>query len=125
MAQQTATGQRKKIQGTGPAPEVSSADADDTSLEAPGPDTAAEPIARFRDVPMTIGVRLDHKLVKFKEILELQTGSVIQLDRSAGENVDLLLNDYLIGNGEIVVIEDTMGLRITDLAFLDAPTEEQ
>lgn len=74
---------------------------------------------------MTIGVRLDHKLVKFKEILELRTGSVIQLDRSAGENVDLLLNGYLIGNGEIVVIEDTMGLRITDLAFSDAAKEEE
>ncbi len=125
MAQQTATGQRTKIQGRGPAPEVSSADADDTSLEAAGPETAAEPIVRFHDVPMTIGVRLDHKLVKFKEILELQTGSVIQLDRSAGENVDLLLNSYLIGNGEIVVIEDTMGLRITDLAFFDAAREEE
>lgn len=125
MAQQTATGRLKKIQGTGPAPEVSSADADNTSLEALRPDTAAEPIARFHDVPMTIGVRLDHKFVKFKEILELQTGSVIQLDRSAGENVDLLLNGYLIGNGEIVVIEDTMGLRITDLAFPGAAKEEE
>ena len=125
MAQQTAAGRRKTIQGKGPAPDVSSIDADDTSLEALGPETAAEPIARFRDVPMTISVRLDHKLTKFKEILELQTGSVIQLDRSAGENVDLLLNSHLIGNGEIVVIEDTMGLRITDLAFLDAAKEEE
>ena len=52
------------------------------------------------------------------EIL-VRVGSVIELSRSAGENVDLLMEGMTVGNGEIVVIEDTMGLRITDLRIPD------
>lgn len=73
-----------------------------------------DPLRRFRDVPITISVQLDRKRVKVEEVLEFRKGSIIELSRSAGENVDLLLDGENIGNGEIVVIEDTMGLRITD-----------
>ena len=62
---------------------------------------------------------MDRKRVKVREVLNLQVGSVVEMERSAGENVDLLLDGLLVGNGEIVVIEDMMGLRVTDLSLPD------
>ena len=70
---------------------------------------------QLRDVPIEISVQLDRKRLKVSEILNFREDSVIELSRSAGENVDLLMDGEIVGNGEIVVIEDTMGLRITDL----------
>ena len=69
----------------------------------------------FLDVPIDVTVELARKKLKVREILNLQIDSIIQMDQSAGENVDLRLNGVLVGNGEIVVIEDMMGLRVTDL----------
>jgi flagellar motor switch protein FliN/FliY len=58
----------------------------------------------------TLGTRL-----LFREILELKVDSIVKLNRSAGENVELLMDGVPVGGGEIVVIEDLMGLRVTDL----------
>jgi flagellar motor switch protein FliN len=69
----------------------------------------------FLDVPIDVTVELARKKLKVREILGLQVDSVIEMDQSAGENVDLRLNGIAVGNGEIVVIEDMMGLRVTDL----------
>ncbi len=73
------------------------------------------PLYQLRDVPIEISVQLDRKRLKVSEILNFREDSVIELSRSAGENVDLLMDGERVGTGEIVVIEDTMGLRITDL----------
>lgn len=69
----------------------------------------------FLDVPVDVTVELARKKLKVREILDLQVDSLIHMEQSAGENVDLRLNGVAVGNGEIVVIEDMMGLRITDL----------
>ena len=74
-------------------------------------------LAHLSDIPVRVSVQLDHKLVTVVEILDLKVDSIVKLERSAGENVDLLLEGINAGNGEIVVIEDMMGLRITDLAL--------
>ena len=78
-----------------------------------------DPVAleRFLDVPMRLGVRLDRRPLRVRSMLALKQGSVIKLTRSAGEKVDLLLDGLAIGAGEIVVIEDIIGLRITDLDY--------
>jgi flagellar motor switch protein FliN/FliY len=75
----------------------------------------AKALAHFLDVPIQVTVELAHKKLKVRAILDLQVDSIIQMDQSAGENVDLRLNGVAVGNGEIVVIEDSMGLRVTDL----------
>ena len=72
-------------------------------------------LRRFFDLPLSVRVELDRKRITLGEAMALCEQMVIQLDRSAGENVDLLLDGMKVGNGEIVVIEDTMGLRLTDL----------
>lgn len=73
-----------------------------------------EEIAHFADIPVEIDVELDRKTMTLGAILDLKAGSVIKLTRSAGENIDILIGSTLIGFGEIVIIEDTMGVRITD-----------
>ncbi len=74
---------------------------------------------QLRDVPIHLSVQLDRKRTKVSEILEFRKDSIIELSRSAGENVDLLMDGEPVGSGEIVVIEDMMGLRITDLRDRD------
>lgn len=74
----------------------------------------AEEIATLADVPLEIDVELDRKVMPMRAVLELEEGSVIKMTRSAGENIDILVGGALVGFGEIVIIEDSMGVRITD-----------
>ena len=76
--------------------------------------TPMQEIAPIQDVPMELGVELDRRTLTIREILDLQTGSVIQMERSAGENIDIYVGRKLVAFGEIVIIESTMGVRITD-----------
>lgn len=77
--------------------------------------SGADAFARFLDVPIRVGVQLGSARLPLRSALALKPSMIIKLDRSAGEKVDLLLDGRLIGAGEIVVIEEMMGLRITDL----------
>ncbi len=76
---------------------------------------ALENIAMILDVPMNVTVELGRAKKKIKEILELSTGSVVVLDRPAGETVDILVNGKCIGKGEVVVIDDNYGIRVTEI----------
>ena len=76
---------------------------------------SGDELERFHDVPIQVNVQLDQKRVTVADVLDLHVDSIVEMNRSAGENVDLMLDGRVIGNGEIVVIEDTMGLRVTDL----------
>lgn len=74
----------------------------------------ADEIAHYADMPMQVEVLLDKRWSKMSEILALEEGSVIEMDRSAGENIDIYIGGKLIGFGEIVIIESILGVRITD-----------
>jgi len=76
--------------------------------------TPMEAIAGFADVPVDIEAELDRRILTVRQILELEPGSLIGMKRSAGENIDLYVGGTLIGCGEIVVVENTLGVRITD-----------
>ena len=76
--------------------------------------TAENQISLLADVPLDISVELDQRILTLREVLELDTGSVIGMRRSAGENIDILIGGVVIAFGEIVIIENTMGVRITD-----------
>jgi len=76
--------------------------------------TALEEIAPIADVPVAVEIELDRKMMTFRDVLALDVDSVIRMTRSAGENIDILIGGALIGSGEIVIIEETMGVRITD-----------
>jgi len=73
-----------------------------------------EEIAHIANVPIELEVQLDRKFMKISEILSLEEGSVIEMERSAGENIDIYIGKRLAAFGEIVIIENIMGVRITD-----------
>ena len=73
-----------------------------------------EEIASLADIPVGIEVELDRRVMRTREVLELEEGSIIQTSRSAGENIDIYIGGLLCGSGEIVVTENTLGVRITD-----------
>jgi len=76
--------------------------------------TALDEIACVADVPVKVEVELDRKIVTIGTVLDLDVDSVVRMTRSAGENIDILIGGTLIGFGEIVIIEDAVGVRITD-----------
>ena len=73
-----------------------------------------EEVAPLGDVPVEIEIELDRRIMTAREVLRLEQGSVIETVRSAGENIDIYIGGVLCGSGEIVVIESTLGVRITD-----------
>jgi flagellar motor switch protein FliN/FliY len=75
---------------------------------------ALEEISGFENVPLAVNVELDRRALTVREVLQLKVGKTLKMQRSAGENLDLRIGDALIGYGEIVVSETTIGLRITD-----------
>ena len=76
--------------------------------------TTQEEIAHLADIPVDVEVELDRKTLSIGAILDLKQGSVVKMNRSAGENIAILVGGALVGFGEIVIIEDLMGVRITD-----------
>jgi flagellar motor switch protein FliN/FliY len=76
--------------------------------------TAEDQISVLADIPLDICVELDQRILTLREVLDLETGSVIGMRRSAGENIDILIGGVVVAFGEIVIIENTMGVRITD-----------
>ncbi|KGT72702.1 hypothetical protein MA20_48710 [Bradyrhizobium japonicum] len=67
------------------------------------------------DIPLQVTVELGRTKKLIKEILEMSAGSIIQLDKLAGEPVDILVNNKLIAKGEVVVIDENFGVRVTDI----------
>jgi flagellar motor switch protein FliN/FliY len=76
--------------------------------------TSHEEIAHIAEVPLEIEVELDRKVMPASAILDLKQGSVIKMTRSVGENMSILVGGVLVAYGEIVIIENLMGIRITD-----------
>lgn len=70
---------------------------------------------RVQDIPLEITVELGRTRLLIRDILELGIGSIVELEKMAGEPVDLLANGLLIARGEVVVIEDNFGVRITEI----------
>ncbi len=67
------------------------------------------------DIPLDVTVELGRVRMLIKDVLELAMGSIVELDRVAGEPVDLLVNGRLVAKGEVVVIEDNFGIRLTEI----------
>ncbi len=67
------------------------------------------------DVPVTISMEIGRTRVTIRNLLQLNQGSVVELDRLAGEPMDVLVNGTLIAQGEVVVVNEKFGLRLTDI----------
>lgn len=67
------------------------------------------------DIPVQLTVELGRTKVPIKNLLQLAQGSVVELDALAGEPMDVLVNGYLIAQGEVVVVNEKFGIRLTDI----------
>ncbi len=72
------------------------------------------------DIPVTMSMEIGRTQVSIRNLLQLNEGSVVELDRLAGEPMDVLVNGTLIAHGEVVVVNDKFGIRLTDVV---SPTE--
>jgi flagellar motor switch protein FliN/FliY len=91
----------------------------ETTLAEPGPaaprPVTAEELARLHDVPVELAVEVGRTKMTIREALALGPGSIVTLNRLAGEPVDLLVNGKPIARGEVVVIDEEFGLRVTEV----------
>ena len=76
---------------------------------------AGNDINMILDIPVQLTVELGRTRIPIKNILQLAQGSVVELEALAGEPMDVLVNGYLIAQGEVVVVNDKFGIRLTDI----------
>ncbi len=77
--------------------------------------TAGNDLNMILDIPVQLTVELGRTRIPIKHILQLAQGSVVELETLAGEPMDVLVNGYLIAQGEVVVVNDKFGIRLTDI----------
>jgi len=74
------------------------------------------------DVPIKLTVELGGCQISMRDLLQLSVGSVVQLDKSANASVDLFVNQKLVARGEVVVVEENFGIKITEILAKATPT---
>ena len=79
------------------------------------PAVAGNDINMILDIPVQLTVELGRTRIPIKHILQLAQGSVVELEAMAGEPMDVLVNGYLIAQGEVVVVNEKFGIRLTDI----------
>ncbi|MBM3329502.1 MAG: flagellar motor switch protein FliN [Calditrichaeota bacterium] len=105
-----------------PAPKMVVKEADFADFGAPGgrPPAAGTPdISTLLDISLPISIELGRTRMLIRDVLDLGPGSVIELDKMTGEPVDLFVNDKKFARGEVVVVEENFGVRITELLRVD------
>jgi flagellar motor switch protein FliN/FliY len=132
LAEQTRTPPQTQADGLKPADDWAAALAEQTSSvpAAAAPQPAAKAVFKplagnseknnadidlIMDVPVQLTVELGRTRLTIKNLLQLGQGSVVELDGLAGEPMDIFVNGYLIAQGEVVVVDDKYGIRLTDI----------
>lgn len=129
-ASQDAAGEEESFGGLGEIPEpvmpasplggtaIGMVDLPSFDAPAAGPRNGAEGasgLGRVRDIPLEVTVELGRTRLLIRDILDLSPGSIIELDKIAGEPVDLFANGMLVARGEVIVIDDNFGVRVTEI----------
>lgn len=81
----------------------------------PGPGNSHPDLDVILDIPVTISMEVGNTSIPIRNLLQLNQGSVIELDRLAGEPLDVLVNGMLIAHGEVVMVNEKFGIRLTDV----------
>ncbi len=93
--------------------------------DAPGGSAAGDPdLQRLSDIPMELSVEIGRSRTTVGETLRLRVGSVVELEHEAGAPADLLINGTPIARGEVVVVDERYGLRITEILDAQDPGTE-
>jgi len=92
-------------------------EAADKNKAASAPDVSLE---RILDIPLLLSAQLGNTRMLIKDLLQLGPGSIVELDKLAGEPLEILVNDKLVARGEVVMVNEKFGVRLTDVV---SPTE--
>ena len=103
------------VNGVNGVDSVAAASFTNFTASTPGGAVAGNDLNMILDIPVQLTVELGRTRIPIKHILQLAQGSVVELDALAGEPMDVLVNGYLIAQGEVVVVNDKFGIRLTDL----------
>jgi flagellar motor switch protein FliN/FliY len=103
--------------------ESGDADSGATNIDLDELKDTAEPMSKeelarldsILDIPVTISMEVGRSKINIRNLLQLNQGSVVELERVAGEPLDVLVNGTLIAHGEVVVVNDKFGIRLTDV----------
>jgi len=95
--------------------DVQVAELDEFSESAPISTEEKKKLDTILDIPVTISMEVGRSHISIRNLLQLNQGSVVELDRVAGEPLDVLVNGTLIAHGEVVVVNDKFGIRLTDV----------
>ena len=110
MSDETPTNQEASPETSPPAPP-------EEQIEAPA-EGGADPnpnLDVIRDIPVRISLEVGNTRISIRELLQLRRGSVVELDRGTGEPLDVLVNGKLVARGEVVVVKDKFGIRLTEV----------
>jgi flagellar motor switch protein FliN/FliY len=113
LAESKPSGNEVASEVAGPAETV--APAAFTNFAPTGAASAGNDLNMILDIPVQLTVELGRTRIPIKHILQLAQGSVVELETMAGEPMDVLVNGYLIAQGEVVVVNDKFGIRLTDI----------
>ena len=97
-----------------PAAEARAAEFDNLNADAPTEQHELN-MDVILDVPVTLSMEVGRTKIPIRNLLQLNQGSVVELDREAGEPLDVFVNGTLIAHGEVVVVNDKFGIRLTDV----------
>lgn len=95
--------------------DVQRAPLDDLQSEGLGPEDEDVNLDVILDIPVTLSMEIGRTRINIRNLLQLNQGSVVELDRLAGEPLDVMVNGTLIAHGEVVVVNERFGIRLTDV----------
>ncbi|SRR5690554_5025728 len=105
-----------EAEGAGAADDVRTAPMEDFGSHSDDSPSRKEPdLDVILDIPVTISMEVGNTQIAIRNLLQLNQGSVIELDRLAGEPLDVLVNGTLIAHGEVVMVNEKFGIRLTDV----------
>jgi len=84
-----------------------------SSLENPGSGNAQ--LDLILDIPVTVSVEIGRTKINIKNLLQLNQGAIVELDQLAGDPLDVMVNGTLVAHGEVVVVNEKFGVRLTDI----------
>jgi len=102
-------------QEAGDNEDVQVAELEELTDDAPITQEEKKKLDTILDIPVTISMEVGRSQISIRNLLQLNQGSVVELDRVAGEPLDVLVNGTLIAHGEVVVVNDKFGIRLTDV----------
>jgi len=95
--------------------EAEAVELDELEEDAPITGEEKRKLDAILDIPVTISMEVGRSHISIRNLLQLNQGSVVELDRVAGESLDVMVNGTLIAHGEVVVVNDKFGIRLTDV----------